>query len=83
MLLKGLEVLIAFTLTGHPSHMGVLLASTFGHMHVDLIPIIQPMHALVILLPPAFHLLTLEIITTVRRDQTQMIPCGMDSGVMV
>ena len=26
---------------------------------------------------------TLEMITTVRRDQAQMIPCGMDSSVMV
>ena len=63
--------------------MEVLLASTFGHMHVDMIPIIQAIHALVILSPPTFRLLTLEMITTVRRDQTQVIPCGMASSVMV
>ena len=57
MVLNGSEVLTALMLTGHSSHMGVLFASTFGHMHVDLLPMIQPMDALVILSLPTFQLL--------------------------
>ena len=82
MLFKGSEVLTILTLMGHRSHMGVL-ASTFGHMHVDLFSMIQAMHALVILSPPIIHLLTLKMTSTVRRDQAQMILYGMGSSVIV
>ena len=67
---------------GASTHMGVPPESTFGHTQVDI------RHVLVIPIVPTLLLCMLEMTTTVSQavvsSQTpSVIPCGMDSSVMV